>query len=120
MWAPTGPLPKGEGESLGENVVNDLTGNIGEAVVAALEEKREPFVVEAQEVHDRGLQVVNTDFVFHDPEAELIGRAKIEAWFDAAAGEPHCEAVGVVVAAEDTACCRATFAERRASELAAA
>ena len=43
--------------------------DVGEAVVAALEAEGKSLVVEAQQMHDRGLQVVNVNLVFDDAEA---------------------------------------------------
>ena len=79
-------------------------------------------MVEAQEVQDRGVQVVNVDLVFDGLEAELVGRAVDVAALDAAAGQPHREAVVVMVAAVHLALIRARSRQldgRRAAELAA-
>ncbi len=46
-------------------------------------------MVEAEEVHDRGLQVVDVDLVFDDAETEVIGLAVVEARLYAAAGKPQ-------------------------------
>ena len=76
-------------------------------------------VVEAEQVHDGGLQVVDVDRVFGDAEAEFVGAAELEAPFDAAAGKPHREGVGIVIASEDGALGGASFAEGSATEFAA-
>ena len=52
-----------------------LPCNVGQAVVAALEAEGQAFVVEAEQVQDRGLQVVDVDLVLGDREAELVGLA---------------------------------------------
>ena len=49
--------------------------DVGQAEVAALEAEGELQVVEAEQVQDRGLQVVDVDAVFDGVEAELVGRA---------------------------------------------
>ena len=72
-------------------------------------------VVEAQQVQDRGVQVVDVDAVLGDVEAELVAFAERDARLDAAAGEPHGEGVGVMVAAVVAA----ALDHRRAAELAA-
>ena len=62
----------------------------------------------------RGVQVVDVDPVLDDVEAEVVGLAERDARLDAAAGQPHGEGVGVVVAAVVAA-----LDHRRAAELAA-
>ena len=59
----------------------------------------EAFVVEAEEVEDGGVEVVDGDGVFFGFEAEVVGGAVGVAFFDAGAGEEAGEGVGVVVAA---------------------
>ncbi len=59
----------------------------------------EAGVVEAEEVEDRGVQVVDVHAVLLGAEADGVGGAEEGAALDAAAGEPGGEAVGVVVAA---------------------
>src|SRR6185369_902751 len=60
---------------------------------------------EAEEVHEGGVVVVVGDDVFHRVVAEFVGRAVDVAAFDAAAGEPGGEAVGVMVAADFFTAC---------------
>ena len=48
----------------------------------------EAGVVEAEEVEERGVEVVDVDFVGHGVEAEFVATAEGEAGFDAAAGCP--------------------------------
>ncbi len=55
--------------------------DVGETVVAALEAVGEAFVIEAEEVHDGGLQVVDVDLVLHAAETHLVGLAELEAAF---------------------------------------
>ena len=76
-------------------------------------------MVEAEEMHDGGLQVVDVDLILHAGEAHLVGFAELEAAFDAASGHHDRKAVGVVVAAEDFALGRSAFAEGGAAEFAA-
>ena len=89
--------------------------HVGQAEVAAGVAVGELFVVEAQQVQDRGVQVVDVDLVLDRLEAELVGRAVDVAALDAAAGQPHGEAVVVVVAAVDLAGVRARLAAARPS-----
>ena len=74
--------------------------DVGEAVVAALEFEGELFVVDAEEMKKGGVEVVDADGVFGNVVGVVIGFADGLTGFDAAAGEPHGEAAGVVVATE--------------------
>ena len=47
----------------------------GQPLVEALELEGEPFVVDAQAVQDRGVQVVDVDRVLDDVVAEVVGLA---------------------------------------------
>ena len=62
-----------------EQRFHHLPMHVGEPVVAAAVAEGEAFVVEAEEVEDRGVKVVNADFVFHDRGADLVGRARRSA-----------------------------------------
>ena len=95
--------------------------HIGQAVVAALEAERQAFVVEAEQVHDRGLQIVDVDFVLHRRRSRVrrSGRSSMPAFTPPPASHMR-EAIGIVIAAENLAVGGAAFAERRAAEFAAA
>src|SRR5439155_23958086 len=56
--------------------------------VAALEAEREPFVIEAEQVQNGRLEIVDVNAVFGGGEAELIRGTDADAGFDAAAGQP--------------------------------
>src|SRR5207253_4590675 len=102
-----------------ENVADDTAMDIGETEVAAGVAVGQSFVVEAHEVQDRGVQVVDVDPVFHSAVAELVGGAVDHAALDAAAREPDAEAPVIVIASLR----RPAVGEldcRRATELAAA
>ena len=79
----------------------------------------QPLVVEAQQVQNRRVQVVDAGRLVDGLEAEVIGGAVNRAAAHAAAGHPHAEAVRVVVAAELRFAVAAEFDRRRATELAA-
>ena len=49
--------------------------DVGQAEVAAGEAVGERLVVEAEQVQDRGLEIVDVDRVLGDVEAEVVGRA---------------------------------------------
>ncbi len=89
--------------------------DVSEPEVPALESIRQTLVVQAEEVENRGLEVVDVDAVLDGGEAELVGLAEGEAGFHAAAGEPHGISIDVVVATDHLA----DLAHRCAAELAA-
>lgn len=50
-------------------------GDVGEAEIASGMTVGEPFVVEAEEMENRGVEVVDVDLVPGDGEAEVVGLA---------------------------------------------
>src|SRR5262249_12554213 len=58
----------------------------------------ELFVVEAQEVEHRGVQIMDMHGFFHGLISEFVGGAVNVSRLYAAAGEPHGEAVRIMVA----------------------
>ena len=71
----------------------------GEPLLEALVFERQPIVVDAETVEQRGVEVADVDWVLHDVVGEVVGGAVHDTWFDAAAGHPHAEAARVMVAA---------------------
>ena len=94
---------------------DDLPVDVGQAKVSSLEAVGELGVVEAQEVQNRSLNVVDVDAILDGGEAELVGQADRLAPFDARAGHPHGEGIDVVIAADLAS--RAVFAHGRATKL---
>ena len=62
--------------------------HVGQAEVAAGVAVGQAFVVEAQQVQQRGVQVVDADAVLDGAETEFVSRAVGQAPFDATAGQP--------------------------------
>jgi len=56
------------------------------------------LVVQAEEVQDRGVQVVEVDLVFDGVVPVIVGGSVLEAFLDSGTGEPHGVTVGVVIA----------------------
>jgi len=79
--------------------VHNVSVDVSQAKVTAAVAVSQAFVVQTHQVQNRGVQVVDVDFVLDDVEAELIGGSVCQSAFYAAAGQPHCEGVWVVVAA---------------------
>jgi len=76
-----------------------VAGDVGESEVGGGESVGELQMVHAGQVEHGGVQVVEVDFVLDGEVAVIVGGAVGHAAFDAAAGEPHGEALRVVVAA---------------------
>ena len=85
---------------LEEELIDQFAVDVGEAVVAALEFEGELFVIDAEEVEEGGVEVVNADGILCNVVGVVVGFADGLTGFNAAAGEPHGEAAGVVVATE--------------------
>ena len=60
--------------------------DVGEAALNAVVVKGELFVVEAEEVEHRGVQVMEGMDVFGRLESEFVGGAMADAGFDAGTG----------------------------------
>ena len=84
---------------LRQQLLYHLPVHIRQPEIAALEAVAEAGVIEAEQVQDGGVQVVDVDFVLGGVEAEFVGLADGDARFHAAAGQPHGEAVRMMVAA---------------------
>src|SRR2546421_9319298 len=70
-------------------------------------------------MQNRGLEIVNVDFVPHDRKAKLVGFAISDAMFYSAAREKDGEAIRIMVAAKNLAGRGAAFAEGRAAKFTA-
>src|SRR5438552_789196 len=90
------------GKRSGQDVLDDVSVDVRQALVAALMEVGQFLVIEAQAVQDGGVDVVDVGLVLDGLEAELVGGAVADAALDSAAGHPHREAIRVVIAARLT------------------
>ena len=84
---------------LRQKIMNNLPMHIREPIAPALVLVGEPFVFDAEQVEERGLEVVHMHRIFDDVVAELVRLPVGEAGLDAAAGHPDGKTAGVVVAA---------------------
>src|SRR4030095_1117303 len=98
MYSPT-PFNPMTRTLLRQNLPHDVPGDVGQAEVAPGIAIGEPLVIEAEQMQDRGMKVVDVNPVLDGPEAEVVGRAVGQAPFHAAAGPPHRDAGRGVVAA---------------------
>ncbi len=104
----------------GDQFPDDMPVDVSKAKVSAGMAEGELFVVEPEQRQNGRVQVVNVDFVFDGLEAEFVRGAMDVSAARAAAGQPHGEAVVVVIAAVDLAGVRSgcrQFHGRRAAEL---
>src|SRR5579871_3244783 len=58
------------------------------------------FMIQAQQMQQRRLEIVDVDRIFNDVESQIVGFTIDEAGFDSSARQPHGERLRVVVAAQ--------------------
>src|SRR5262245_49840268 len=87
------------GGALRQDFADDVAVDVGQPALDAVVVDAQPLVVEAEEVQNGRVEVVDCRDVFDCLVAELVGRTVAEWDFDAGAGEPDGEALRVVVAA---------------------
>src|SRR4030095_16856630 len=74
---------------LSQDLSHHFPVDVGEAVIAAAISVSELFVIEAHEMEDGRVQVVDVALVLHGLPAEVVSGAEGHAAADATAGEPH-------------------------------
>ena len=116
QFSTVGPL------ALGNDITDDGSGNVGEAVIAPRIPVGQPRVVKAQKGEHRRVQIVDMDPVLDSPVTEFVGRAVGHSAFDSPTGQPNAEAPMIVVASEQgiAGAGLAQLDGGRAAELAAA
>ncbi len=72
---PGGEQANVEGVESAKHALDDISGNVGQPIIAARMTVGEPGVVEAHEMEDRGVEVMNMNGVGHRADAVLVGRA---------------------------------------------
>ena len=82
-----------------DRIRDHFPGDVGETFVASAVADREAFVIHAEEMQDRGVEVVHADFILHGVQAEIVGLADRCSALGSATGEPHREAERVVIPA---------------------
>src|SRR5579859_7143291 len=81
-----------------EDVLDDPAMHVGQPMMTALIEERQPGVVNAQAVQHGRVQVVNVDRVASDVVAVIVGLAMRHPRLDAAAGQKDRETTRVMIA----------------------
>ena len=72
-------------EPLRQNCLHHIPGHIGQAKVPSGISEDQAFVIQAQQVENRRVQVMNMHFVLHRAKAMIIGCAVHKSAFHAAA-----------------------------------
>ena len=85
-----------------QNLSDDLSVHVGESPLDPVVVKAEALVIEAEEVQDGGVKIVDRGHAFDGPVAEVIGCSVAEGGLHAGPGHPGREALGVVVATAGT------------------
>src|SRR6185369_14000926 len=85
---------------LSQQLFHHFPAYISQPIVAALEAVGQLEVVQAEQVENRRVQIVDVNFFLDRVKTEFVGRAQDNAGFDAAAGQPNREAMRVMVAAQ--------------------
>ena len=75
-----------------------MPGHIGQAITSTLKLEGKTLVIDAQEVHDGGLVIVNMHGVFDDVVAKIIRFAVGKPFFHPGTSHPDGVAAGMVVA----------------------
>ena len=76
-------------ESLRKYLLNDVSEHVGQAKIAAGLTIRQALVVEAEQVQQRGVEIMEMDRVLNRPKTEFIGGPVRHSPFGPATGEPH-------------------------------
>ena len=84
--------------TLAEYFPDDATVHIGQPEVATLVMMRQAFVVYAEQVQDRGIQIVDMNSAARDVVAKVVGGAMAEARLDSSTCHEDRETTAVVVA----------------------
>ena len=72
--------------------------HVGQTHVTTAETIRESFVIEPQQVQDRGVQVVDGCDLIDGMHPKFVSRAVRDSTLHATSGEPHAEALGMMIA----------------------
>jgi hypothetical protein len=77
---------------------DDISMHVGQSEVAALETIRQPLVIDAQQVQQRGLEIVDMDAVLRDVDPQIVARAVLNPALHAAARHPDGKGIRMMVA----------------------
>ena len=83
----------------GENILHNVAMHLGQTAFQAVVIVREPFVIQAHEVEERGVEVVDRCFVDGGLESEFVAFPVAEGAFDSGSCEEARKRVRVVISA---------------------
>jgi hypothetical protein len=86
--------------------------NVREAAFDSVVIKAQSFVIETEDVEDRGVKIINCGDSFHGLVAEFISRTIAERSFYSGSGQPGGEAIGIMITTT-----RALLKRRHTAEL---
>ena len=93
--------------------------NVGQTELAALMAISESLVINAEQMHQRRLKIVNVDAVFGHVHAQIIGCTIADAAFDTGAGHPDRKRVGMMVPSPSRSIVQVALNERCPAKFAA-
>ena len=109
------PRPLLPGHRSGQNLAHHpRLLDTGQPDIESLEGDCETLVVETELMQQRGVQIVNVDWILGHAKAEFVRLTITDSRFESAPRKPHGEGVNVMIAAGRVA----HFAHRRAAKLA--
>ena len=81
----------------GQNTLNDLTVNVSQAEMTALELEGELLMVQSQAVKHSGVEVMDVDRILHNIVAEVVGLSVDDPGLNSASGHPQSETAPMVI-----------------------
>ena len=80
------------------NLLHDVPVHVGEPEISARVAEGQRLVIEAHEMENRGVEIVDVDGILHDVDSQFVGHPVGHSAFDAPARHPDGEPVGVMIA----------------------
>lgn len=84
---------------LGHDIVDDTAMYIGETEIASAVMKRKFFMVQTEQMEQRGMVVMDVHFLIYRIKPIIIAAAVAEAGLYSTAGKPIGKSVGIMIAA---------------------
>src|SRR5215472_11793868 len=82
---------------LRNDLVNHVSGNIGQPKVTTAVTIRQFCMVDSQQIQNSGMDIVHVDGLLDGFPPEIVGRSKRHPALDSASSQPHCESMGIVI-----------------------
>ena len=74
--------------------------HVGQSEPAALVAESQSLMVDAQQMQQRCLKIMNMDGILDDVITQFVGRPKLHAGLNSASGQPHGKTTWVMIAPE--------------------